>query len=145
MYPEHEKEAFTTSDIFNIITNRDQKGRRILLMKLGGNWDPSKVTPDQILRMLYILHIGALLEPETQVRGGVVIADLNGMGWKQVRTFRPAFATVLVGFLQEALPLRLKEFHIVNNPTLFKLVWQIIKPLMNEKLYKRVKFFFFFN
>ena len=41
------------------------------------------------------------------------------------------------------MPLRLKEVHIVKQPFLFNMVWQIFKPLIKEKLKKRVSFIFF--
>lgn len=110
----------------------------MLLCKVGSNWDPTKVSPDQLLRMAYLLQLTVLLEPETQVKGIVLIVDLNGFGFKQLRCFSLAFIKKSMQFVQEALLLRLKKIHIVNNPRLFKLVWQISKPLMQEKLCERV-------
>lgn len=138
LLPEDEKETFLNYDMLNILINRDQKGRRVLLCTTGGNWNPSKVSTDQILKMLYILHLAALLEPETQVRGIVVIMDLKDLGMKQVRAFTPSFAKKLTSFIQEALPLRLKELHMVNNPVVFKFAWKIVKPFINEKFSNRV-------
>ncbi|KDR18544.1 Alpha-tocopherol transfer protein-like [Zootermopsis nevadensis] len=43
-------------------------------------------------------------------------------------------------FLSEAMPLRLKEVHIVNQPFLFNMVWQMFKPFVKEKLKKRLFF-----
>jgi hypothetical protein len=39
---------------------------------------------------------------------------------------------------QEAMPLRLKEVHFVNQPFLFNMVWQMFKPFVKDKLKKRV-------
>ena len=41
-------------------------------------------------------------------------------------------------YFQEAMPLRLKEVHFVNQPILFNMVWQMFKPFVKEKLKKRV-------
>lgn len=49
-----------------------------------GSWDPKKVSADQMFRLFYLIHEAAMLEPESQVRGTVVIMDFNGMGWSQV-------------------------------------------------------------
>lgn len=49
-----------------------------------GKWDPKKVTSEQKFRMLYLIHLAAMLEPETQIRGIVVIMDFEGLGMKQV-------------------------------------------------------------
>ncbi|XP_021918955.1 alpha-tocopherol transfer protein-like [Zootermopsis nevadensis] len=45
-----------------------------------------------------------------------------------------------VNIFQEAMPLRLKEVHIVNQPFLFNMVWQMFKPFVKEKLKKRLFF-----
>ncbi|KAI4465974.1 alpha-tocopherol transfer protein-related [Holotrichia oblita] len=134
------KEAISNHNVVNVLTNRDHKGRRVLLVNLGASWNPSKVSADQLLRILYLVHLAAMLEPETQIRGAVVIMDYKGLGMKQIGALTPAFAVKLMSFIQDAMPLRLKEVHFVNNPMLFSIVWKIIKPLVREKLNKRIHF-----
>ncbi|KAF7280371.1 hypothetical protein GWI33_006102 [Rhynchophorus ferrugineus] len=140
LLPIDEKQAFTEYNIVNVLKDRDHKGRRVLIVKCGGNWDPSKVTTDQIFRMFYLIHEAALLEEETQIKGVVVIMDYDGLGMKQVRALTPAFSMKLLGFIQEAMPLRLKEVHMVKQPFIFKMVWQIFKPFIGEKLKNRIHF-----
>jgi hypothetical protein len=36
LVPEDEKEAFTQHNVVNVLTNRDHKGRRVLLVNVGG-------------------------------------------------------------------------------------------------------------
>lgn len=36
------------------------------------------------------------------------------------------------------MPLRLKEVHIINQPYVFNMIWQIFKPFIKEKLKNRV-------
>jgi hypothetical protein len=47
-------------------------------------------------------------------------------------------------YFQEAMPLRLKEVHFVNQPFLFNMVWQMFKPFVKDKLKKRVNTSSFF-
>lgn len=143
LLPEQEKEAFANHNVVNVLTNRDHKGRRVLLVNLGSTWNPSKVSADQLLRILYLVHLAAMLEPATQIKGAVVIMDYKGLGMKQVGALTPAFAMKLMSFIQDAMPLRLKEIHFVNNPMLFNIAWKIIKPLVKEKLNKRVSLVYF--
>lgn len=93
---------------------------------------------DQIFRIFYLIHLAAMLEPETQVSGVVVILDFEGLGMKQVTGFSPSFSKLLLDFIQDAMPLRLKEVHIVKQPFLFNMIWTIFKPLVREKLKGRV-------
>lgn len=140
LMPEGERDTFANYNVVNILKDRDQLGRRICLINAGKTWDTSRVTNDQLLRCLYLIQLGAMLEPETQVRGIVVIMDLKDMGMKQVTALTPAFALRLIGFIQEAMPLRLKELHILHNPFVFNVAWGIIKPLLTEKTNKRTHF-----
>ncbi|XP_072383651.1 clavesin-2 [Diabrotica undecimpunctata] len=140
LMPDDEKVALTEHNVVNILTNLDHKGRRVLLVFAGETWDPSKVTSDQIFRMFYLIHEMAVLEPKTQVRGVVVIMDYDGMGMKQVRGLGPAFSLLLLTFIQEAMPLRLKEVHMVKEPFVFNMVWQLFKPFLKPKLKGRIFF-----
>ena len=63
-------------------------------------WDPNKVTADQIFRVFYLIHLGAMLEPESQISGVVVIMDFKGLGLKQVKGFTPSFSLRLLTFIQ---------------------------------------------
>ncbi|GJQ80663.1 hypothetical protein Trydic_g9247 [Trypoxylus dichotomus] len=137
LMPADEEATFTQHDVVNILKDRDQLGRRILVINAGKSWDTSKVSNDQLLRCLYLLHLAAILEPETEVRGIVVIMNLQDMGMKQVAAFTPAFAVRIMSFIQEAMPLRLKELHMIHNPMIFNIAWKIIKPLQTEKTTKR--------
>nr|CAD7431802.1 unnamed protein product [Timema monikensis] len=101
-------------------------------------WDPSKVTANQIFRALYLIHVAACLEPETQVRGVIVIMDFNGLSYRHVKAFTPSFSLLLLSFIQDAMPLRLKEVHMVNQPFIFNAVFQLFKPFIREKLKARV-------
>ena len=103
-----------------------------------GSWDTSKVTSDQLFRLFYLIHEAAVLEPETQVRGVVVIMDFDNLGMRQISSFTPAFSMKLLGFIQDAMPMRFKEVHMVKQPFIFKMVWAIFKPFIREKLHKRV-------
>ncbi|KAG5886517.1 hypothetical protein JTB14_024171 [Gonioctena quinquepunctata] len=140
LLPEDERVAFTEHNVVNVMTNRDHKGRRVLIVNAGATWDPDKVTSDQIFRMFYLIHELAVLEPDTQIKGVVVIMDYKDMGLKQVKGLGPAFSMLLLNFIQDAMPLRLKEVHMVKEPWVFNMVWQLFKPLIRQKLKTRIFF-----
>ncbi|KAL0274471.1 UNVERIFIED_CONTAM: hypothetical protein PYX00_006884 [Menopon gallinae] len=124
----------------NVLVDRDQDGRRILVAQVGKNWDTSKVSNVQVFQLFYLIHLAALVEPATQVNGVVVIMDFEGLGLKQIKELTPNFSLRLLSFIQDAMPLRLKEVHIVKQPRIFSMVWKIFKPLIKEKLDKRLHF-----
>ncbi|XP_037928475.1 clavesin-2 [Teleopsis dalmanni] len=137
---EQVKEKFVQGSAVNVLRNCDQKGRRVLIVNCGKLWNPSEIPPDELFRMLYMVHIAAQLEPETQIRGVVVIMDFDGLAMKQVKALSPSFSKRLLSFIQDAMPLRMREVHFVKQPFIFKMVWQLFKPFVREKLNKRMHF-----
>ncbi|XP_043594012.1 clavesin-2 [Bombus pyrosoma] len=140
LMPSDEKVAMLEHNVVNAIKGRDHKNRRILVVNCGKSWDPSAVSADQVFRVLYLVHQLAIWEPLTQIYGTVVIMDFEGLSMKQVMGMTPSFCMKLLTFIQEAMPLRLKEVHFVKQPFLFNMVWQMFKPFVKEKLRKRMFF-----
>lgn len=138
LMPDDEKSSFVDNNIVNVLTNRDQDGRRVLIVNCGSLWDPKKVSSDQLFRIFYLVHVAAQVELESQVLGVVVIMDFDGLGMKQIRGLSPSFSKRLLTFIQEAMPLRMKQIHMINQPYLFNMVWQLFKPFIREKLKSRV-------
>lgn len=138
LMPEDERDAFVNNEVINVLTNFDQDGRRALVVHCGKVWDPKKVSSEQLFRLFYLIQIAALVEETTQVRGVIVIMDFDGLGMSQVRALTPAWSKRLLTFIQDAMPLRLKQVHVVNQPMIFNIVWALFKPFVKEKLSKRV-------
>lgn len=142
LMPEDERSAFVDNNVVNVLKDRDQDGRRVLVVNAGELWDTKRVSSEQLFRLFYLIHVAAQVELETQISGVVVIMDFEGLGMKQVRALTPAFSKRLLTFIQYAMPLRMKEVHIINQPFLFKMVWSLFKPFIESKLNSRVSFFF---
>lgn len=141
LMPQDEEDAFVNNQVVNVLTNLDQEGRRVLIVHCGKIWDPKKVTSEQLFRVFYLIHIAALVEESTQVRGVVVIMDFDGLGMAQVKSLTPSWSKRLLTFIQDAMPIRLKQVHMVNQPFIFNMVWTLFKPFIKDKLSKRVSIF----
>lgn len=85
------------------------------------------------------MHVIAQLEKSTQINGVVVIMDFEGLSLKQVKGMGASSTSRLLTFIQEAMPIRMKEVHFVKQPFIFNMVWALIKPFVKEKLKKRVR------
>lgn len=140
LMPQDERSSFVDNNVVNVLVNRDQHGRRVLIVNCGELWDTKRVSSDQLFRLFYLIHVAAQVELETQVRGVVVIMDFDGLGMKQVRALSPTFSRRLLTFIQYAMPLRMKAVHIINQPFLFKMVWSLFKPFIEQKLNSRMFF-----
>ncbi|KAH8412021.1 hypothetical protein KR222_007035, partial [Zaprionus bogoriensis] len=137
---EQVKDHFVKGSVVNVLRNCDQQGRRVLIVNCGKLWDPAVLASDEMFRLLYMVHIAAQLEEETQVRGVVCIMDFDGLGMKQVKALSPSFSKRLLTFIQDAMPLRMKEVHFIKQPFIFNMVWTLFKPFVKEKLNSRMHF-----
>jgi len=139
LMPSKERNIFE-SNILTVCPNRDQHGRRILILELGKKWNHKKVTLDEVFKGCVMFLEAAMLEPETQICGAVVIFDMEGLSMQQVWQFSPPFAKRIVDWLQDSVPLRIKNIHIINQPTIFNMVFTLFKPFLREKLRSRIIF-----
>lgn len=100
LMPEHLERVILEHDGVNVLTTRDQDGRRIFVANVGKKWNTSKVSNDQVFQLFYLIHVAAMMEPATQVNGVIVILDFDGLGMKQVAAMTPTFSWRLLSFIQ---------------------------------------------
>ncbi|XP_014292857.1 clavesin-1 [Halyomorpha halys] len=127
-------------NVVNIMANRDQNGRRIIILNLGGAWNTIEVNGDQIFMLLYLAHIGIMLEPETQIRGVVVLFDFENFGESQKTKLTESFAKRIMKFIQNSMPLRLKGVHVVKYAFNIRDIWKPFERHIEEKLEERLFF-----
>lgn len=139
LVPSREVNVFN-HNVITVFPNRDQLGRRILLLELGKRWNHKKVTLDEVFKGAVLFLEAAMLEPETQICGSVVIFDMDGLSLQQTWQFTPPFAKRIVDWLQDSIPMRIKAIHIVNQPKIFNVVFALFKPFLREKLRGRIIF-----
>ncbi|XP_038222347.1 alpha-tocopherol transfer protein-like isoform X1 [Zerene cesonia] len=137
--PSKEQNVFN-QNVLKVLPTRDQLGRRVLVLELGKKWDHNKCNLDEVFKGCVLFLEAAMLEPETQICGAVVIFDMDGLCLQQAWQFTPQFAKRIVDWLQECIPLRIKGLYIINQPYIFNMVFQLFKPLLKEKLRSRIVF-----
>lgn len=112
----------------------------IALCLCAERWKHKEVSLDEVFKGCVLFLEAAMLEPETQVSGAVVIFDMDGLSLQQTWQFTPQFAKRIVDWLQDAVPLRIKGIYIVNQPKIFQVVFALFKPFLREKLKNRIIF-----
>ncbi|KAG8309705.1 hypothetical protein J6590_078500 [Homalodisca vitripennis] len=139
LLPSRDKNVFEQC-LLTVLPNRDQHGSRILMIEAGDKWKPKEVSLTELLRGVLLVLEAAILEPRTQISGSIVLIDLRGLSMHHVWQFSPGFASMIVEWVQELIPCRIKAIHIVNQPYIFNMLFSIFKPFLQEKLRNRIHF-----
>lgn len=93
---------------------RTQDGARILVVNVGGKWDPSQVSLEEVFRSVQLCLEAAILEQSTQVNGCVTIFDVEGLSFKQIWQFTPNFAFMLLEWIQVRMLSLAKNKYVSN-------------------------------
>ena len=67
-----------------------------------------------------------------------MIQDLSSLGWKHYYT--PGFNVVkrILDIDQNHYPEGLKKFFIINTPTIFKIIWKVVKPMLDARTLEKI-------
>ncbi|KFM78185.1 Clavesin-2, partial [Stegodyphus mimosarum] len=77
--------------------------------------------------------------PVNQVAGFVAILDLKNLKLEQVLAIS-SWLILGTQAMQRCCPCIVKEIHLINMPPIFKVGWKLVKPLLSEKIRKRIMF-----
>ncbi|CAH1105866.1 unnamed protein product [Psylliodes chrysocephalus] len=125
--------------IISVPPYREQAGRRILLYRMG-NWDPEKLSTDEIFQATMIVLELAILEQRAQILGGICIFDLGGLSLQQAWYMTPSIAHKVIQIMVTSFPMKIHALHIVNQSWIFDIIYNIFKPFLDERMKEKIFF-----
>jgi len=132
-------ERVWTKNIVSINSRRDQWGRRVILFRLG-KWNPDDFPVQELYTATFSLLQMISLEAVTQVAGTVFVADLQGFGFKHLKSLGVGELKCLGSVLSGGFPMWFRKLHFVNNPRLFNMLYSILKGFLGPRIRDNVLF-----
>lgn len=107
--------------------------------------DPEEL-PISFLMKGALMLLDLIMDEEDNLLAGInLVYDLDNMNMKYVAQTTPRVLKSIMDLLQEAYPLRIKQFHFVNATPGVAPVLNALKWLMNEQFANSVRYKLFFN
>lgn len=137
---EHPKiQALLDTEYAVLLKDRDEFGRKILIVT-PSCLNPDKFTSTDIVRYLSVVFEYILCEEITQVAGLIFVIDGSNLSMKLLSLFSLMELKTIFSTIQDAVPVRLKEYHVVNLPSFASTIVEIIIKVFSAKMQKRVFF-----
>jgi len=128
------------SNHLNTMTEkRDKFGRRVYIFRLG-QWDPDTVPVEEFYASAYVLMELVAREVKTQIAGVTVVNDVSGFGFKHIRVIGLEQIRCIAAFMTGSFPLWFNKIHIINHPRLFNVLFNMIKPFLNDRVRDNIVF-----
>jgi len=118
---------------------RDKFGRRIYIFRLG-RWNPDKVLLDDFYASAYCLLEMVAREVKTQIAGVTVVNDVSGFGFRHLRCLGLEQMKCIIAFMNGGFPIWFRRIHVINNPRLFGVLYNIAKPFLSERVKENIVF-----
>ncbi|XP_077990730.1 alpha-tocopherol transfer protein-like [Glandiceps talaboti] len=123
-----------------ICPGRDSEGRLVMVGSLG-KFDLDQYSVNDMMAAFLIVTDKILEDEETQVNGLVVVGDYEGMTMKMfTKLGGPTTSKMKNDIFMNAMPLRMKAIHYIRQPDIFETIFNIIRPMIPDKIYKRIHF-----
>ncbi|XP_078382116.1 clavesin-2-like isoform X2 [Oculina patagonica] len=120
-----------------VLPYTNQNGAKMIII-FAGSWDSETYGTEEILKG-FIMSMERLIEDDdTQLNGIVVIADFSGWTATHASNLSLSFIRQVFAMFQDHYPARFVGFHFVNEPWYVKAALTLLKPFIQEKMWKRI-------
>ncbi|XP_070496024.1 clavesin-1 [Chironomus tepperi] len=132
-------EAIVDSGYLFPLPERDEHGRKIIF-SCASRFDATKYTSAQMARTHAMIVESLLDDEESQVAGYCYITDEGGLTMNHISLWSLVDLKRMSKCIQVSSPMRHKETHFVNIPSIANKVIEFAMSLVSDKLRKRMFF-----
>ncbi|KAE9534889.1 hypothetical protein AGLY_008181 [Aphis glycines] len=136
---EEMKQVFDNMSICIVLNPSSGKQERILYTNFK-NTDPREYDYVRCCRYFFMM-LEYLMVTSGTFDGVVLTMNSKGVNWRHITKTPMNTMKKLLGFVQEALPVRIKEVHVLNAGSIISMLFSIIKPFMRSNLMNLLKIF----
>ncbi|XP_037823506.1 alpha-tocopherol transfer protein-like [Lucilia sericata] len=129
--------AESARDLIRRYYNLQSKYNEITNFLIPKQWNHKLISIDDVFSASTLCSELLQLEPETQINGIVYIMDMQGLTLGRALHYTP-YRTKRLLDIQSNIPLRIKGFHVVNQPKIFQPIYAAAKPFFTTKFAKRI-------
>ncbi|XP_078036603.1 alpha-tocopherol transfer protein-like [Augochlora pura] len=113
-----------------------KQGYKILFGKLIDP-DPTHYSFDDCTKYFFMVSDLVALQAQT-VEGYIFIGDASNVSLGHVGRISPMGMKKLVTYVQDAIPVRLKQIHFINTPSVMDVIMNMAKPFMTRDLWSLI-------
>ncbi|KAL6256813.1 hypothetical protein P5V15_011753 [Pogonomyrmex californicus] len=131
------RQAFQVQ-IGTLLKETTKNGYRIVYGTLL-NADPSLYVYNDSVKLNMMLNDVWLLTEGT-TNGYIFLSDVSKLSFGHIARMNPLSLKKLLHYIQEAVPIRLIEMHILNAPSAMEVLMNMTKPFMTKKMIDMIHF-----
>ncbi|XP_075169420.1 alpha-tocopherol transfer protein-like [Haematobia irritans] len=116
----------------------NETGPRICFMR-SSLYPADKYTMDEVLAVFHVMQELCLLDDDYAIVNGIVfIGDFAKATMAHMFQWTPSLMKKTTAFSEQAIPIRLKAIHLINTPTGFEPIFNMVKPMLSTKNQSRM-------
>ncbi|XP_063837312.1 retinaldehyde-binding protein 1 [Ostrinia nubilalis] len=116
---------------------RDSKGRRVIVYNMS-RFNASQLTCWDMCRVHTMIYESLLEDPLDQICGFTHVGDGSGVSGAHVTAWNPTDFARLMKWGEQSMPMRHKEFHLINIPAAIKYIIDFAKSKVSPKMVDRL-------
>jgi len=123
---------------YSIFPTRLDDGSAILFHRLHDTYF-TNYQMEPSMKLLF-MTLDAAIYNDTPPTGLVILFDMKGVGLMHLTRIKMSAIKKFCHYLQEGLPIKLKEIHVLNAAYFIDKVMAILKPFIKTELYEQLHF-----